>query len=397
MSFDFALQMGDNALILGHRLSEWCGHAPVLEEDIALANTALDLIGHARMWLGYAGEVEGAGRTADDLAYHRDAGAFRNALLVEQPNGDFGQTLMRQFLFDCAHLTLLEGLSDTADPQVSQIAAKAGKEVHYHLERSADLVIRLGDGSEESHRRMQAALDALWPFVAELTTPSDAERALLADPEGFASAWDNPRAAGACRGDAGRARGAPEPHGRQERADAFGASGPSSGGDAGPAAQLSGCHMVNTLPDIATVRGWLDAVPDPEIPVISVVELGVVRDIAWRGDTLCVALSPTYSGCPATSVIRMDVETALRDQGIEKLEVTEQISPPWTTDWIAPAAREKLRAFGIAPPSVAGVPNACPHCGSDRLTRISQFGSTPCKAQWRCDACLEPFDYFKCI
>lgn len=155
--------------------------------------------------------------------------------------------------------------------------------------------------------------------------------------------------------------------------------------------------MVDVLPDIATVRDWLGQVSDPEIPVISVVELGVVRTIAWDGDTLCVALSPTYSGCPATSVIRMDVETALRDRGIEKLNITETLSPPWSSDWIAPEALEKLQAYGIAPPSPAGGPSACPHCGGSQVTRVSQFGSTPCKAQWRCDDCLEPFDYFKCI
>lgn len=155
--------------------------------------------------------------------------------------------------------------------------------------------------------------------------------------------------------------------------------------------------MVTDRPDIALVRRWLEDVPDPEIPVISVVELGVVRDLAWEGDTLCVTLTPTYSGCPATSVIRMDVETALRDRGITDLRVTETLSPPWSSDWIAPAALEKLKAYGIAPPSPAGGPEACPQCGSARVTRVSQFGSTPCKAQWRCQDCLEPFDYFKCI
>lgn len=155
--------------------------------------------------------------------------------------------------------------------------------------------------------------------------------------------------------------------------------------------------MVTSLPDIATVRDWLAAVPDPEIPVISVVDLGVVRDIAWESDTLCVTLTPTYSGCPATSVIRMDVETALRDRGIEKLTISETLSPPWSSDWIAPEALGKLKAYGIAPPSPAGGPAACPQCGGTALSRISQFGSTPCKAQWRCDSCLEPFDYFKCI
>lgn len=151
------------------------------------------------------------------------------------------------------------------------------------------------------------------------------------------------------------------------------------------------------MADVATIWSWLDEVPDPEIPVISVVDLGIVRDVAWQGDTLEVAVTPTYSGCPATSVIAMDIETALHDRGVRNVKIRTQIAPPWTTDWLSDKGRAKLAAFGIAPPSPAGGPEACPHCGSERLTRVSQFGSTPCKAHWRCDDCLEPFDYFKCI
>jgi ring-1,2-phenylacetyl-CoA epoxidase subunit PaaC len=165
--FEFLLRMGDNTLILGHRVSEWCGHAPVLEEDIALANTALDLIGQTQMWLGLAGEVEGRGRSADDLAFLRDAWDFRNLLLVEQPNGDFGQTIMRQFLFDAWHVPMLAALHGSYDARIAGIAAKSMKEATYHLERSADTVIGLGDGTEESHARMQAALDRLWPYTGE--------------------------------------------------------------------------------------------------------------------------------------------------------------------------------------------------------------------------------------
>lgn len=164
----FLLRMGDNTLILGHRVSEWCGHAPVLEEDIALANTALDLIGQTQMWLALASEVQGEGKSADDLAFLRDAWDFRNALLVEVPNGDFGRTLMRQFLFDSWHKLMLERLKGSADERVAAIAEKAVKEVTYHVERSRDTVIGLGDGTEESHARMQEALDYLWPYVGEL-------------------------------------------------------------------------------------------------------------------------------------------------------------------------------------------------------------------------------------
>lgn len=193
--FEWLLRMGDNTLILGHRVSEWCGHSPVLEEDIALANTALDLIGQTQFWLGLAGEVEGKGRTADNLAYLRDAAAFRNVLLVERPNGDFGKTLMRQFLFDAYHLEMLRALMSSSDPRVVEIAGKALKEVSYHFERSADLVIRLGDGTEESHRRMQKALDDLWPYTAEMFLDDTADEAVAAAgiarlPSALRAAWD---------------------------------------------------------------------------------------------------------------------------------------------------------------------------------------------------------------
>lgn len=166
--FQFLLRMGDNTLILGHRVSQWCGHAPVLEEDIALANVALDLIGQTQMWLGLAGEVEQKGRTADMLAYRRDVWDFRNFLLVERPNGDFGQTLMRQFLFDSWYFLTLKELCKSSDSRIAEIAEKAVKEVAYLLERSSGLVLRLGDGTEESHNRMQFALDELWPYVGEM-------------------------------------------------------------------------------------------------------------------------------------------------------------------------------------------------------------------------------------
>jgi len=169
------------------------------------------------------------------------------------------------------------------------------------------------------------------------------------------------------------------------------------------------------LPDIQMVRHWLSQVPDPEIPAISLTDLGIIRDVEWQGDTLVVTVTPTYSGCPATTVINLDIETALRAKGIEKLRLERQLSPPWTTDWITAEGREKLRAYGIAPPvdgtaadgrlagrvaRLAGTSNlviACPRCGSTKTEKVSQFGSTPCKASYRCTDCLEPFDYFKCI
>ncbi|WP_412550377.1 1,2-phenylacetyl-CoA epoxidase subunit PaaC [Shimia sp. MIT910701] len=195
MLTQFLLRMGDNTLILGHRVSEWCGHAPVLEEDIALANTALDLIGQTQLWLGYAAEVMDDGKTADDIAFLRDAWDFRNLLLLELPNGDFGQTLMRQFLFDAYQSTLLPRLMKSSNQAVAEIAEKASKEAAYHVERSAETVVGLGDGTEESHKRMQAALDRLWPYVGEMFVSDEVDAAMAAagvapDPASLRAEYD---------------------------------------------------------------------------------------------------------------------------------------------------------------------------------------------------------------
>jgi len=170
-----------------------------------------------------------------------------------------------------------------------------------------------------------------------------------------------------------------------------------------------------TRPSIKDIWCWLAEVPDPEIPAISVTDLGIVRDVAWDGDTLVVTVTPTYSGCPATTVINLDIERALNEKGIECVRLQRQLSPAWTTDWIGAEGREKLRAYGTAPPvdgtaadgrlleraerlsARSNLTIACPRCGSTRTQKISQFGSTPCKASYRCSDCLEPFDYLKCI
>ncbi|MDF1726682.1 MAG: phenylacetate-CoA oxygenase subunit PaaJ [Sulfitobacter sp.] len=146
-----------------------------------------------------------------------------------------------------------------------------------------------------------------------------------------------------------------------------------------------------------TVWEWLSAVPDPEIPAITLTDLGIIRDVAYEGETLIVTVTPTYSGCPATTIINLDIETALRERGVADLEIRRQLTPPWTTDWMTDTGRAKLEGYGIAPPRPAGGPAHCPHCRSASVEKVSQFGSTPCKAQWRCQSCLEPFDYFKCI
>ena len=165
---EYLLRLGDTSLVLGQRLGEWIGHSPALEEDLGLANLALDLMGQARLLLTYAGEVEGQGRDEDALAFFRDAPQFKNLTLAEQPNGDFAQTIMRQFLLDAWQIELYEALVASTDSRLAAIAAKAVKESRYHYRFSSGWVVRLGDGTEESHRRMQSALDALWRFTDEI-------------------------------------------------------------------------------------------------------------------------------------------------------------------------------------------------------------------------------------
>jgi ring-1,2-phenylacetyl-CoA epoxidase subunit PaaC len=177
---EYLLRLGDDRLVLGHRLSEWCGHAPIVEEDIALANLALDCIGQASQFLELAGELEGAGRDADALAFFRDPTQFRSCLLVEQPNGDFAQTIARQVLFDAAGADVLSQLAHSKHERLAAIAAKAANEVRYHVRHAREWWLRLGLGTEQSHSRLQAALDELWPYGQELVTPDEIDRELCA-------------------------------------------------------------------------------------------------------------------------------------------------------------------------------------------------------------------------
>lgn len=177
---EYLLRLGDNSLILGQRLSEWCGHAPAIEEEVALMNVGLDLIGQARNWLEYAARLEGAGCDADQLAYLRDAHQFRNLLLVEQPNGNFADTMARQYFFDAWHSLTLEALTTSSQTDIADIAAKSLKEAKYHLRRSREWVIRLGDGTELSQDRMQQAIDNLWSYTGELFEMDELEAKLVA-------------------------------------------------------------------------------------------------------------------------------------------------------------------------------------------------------------------------
>ena len=172
----YILRMADNALIMGQRLGEWCGHGPILEQDIALTNFSLDYIGQARNLYSYAAELEGKGKSEDDLAFLRDEESFYNTLLVEQPNGNWGQTIVRQFLFDAFNYYFHLELCKSSDEQLAAIAAKSIKEISYHLRFSSEWVIRLGDGTELSHQKMQTALDSLWMYSGELLEADDIDK-----------------------------------------------------------------------------------------------------------------------------------------------------------------------------------------------------------------------------
>lgn len=193
--FQYLLHHADNALILGQRNSEWCGHGPVLEQDIALTNISLDLIGQARYLYQYAAEIHGESATEDSLAYLRDARDYRNLLMTELPRGDWGFTVLRQFFFSQYQVLLFEALTQSPDEQLAGIAEKALKEARYHRRWSGEWVVRLGDGTEESHQRMQASLLQLWPYTGEAFMPADFEKSMAAsglapDPTGFQQAWE---------------------------------------------------------------------------------------------------------------------------------------------------------------------------------------------------------------
>jgi ring-1,2-phenylacetyl-CoA epoxidase subunit PaaC len=179
--FAYVLGLADDALVLGHRLSQWSGRGPMLEEDIALSNLALDLIGQARFYYAYAGELEGEGRDEDALAYLRDEHAYRNLLLLEQPNGDFAATMVRHLLYAAFIGPYLQALSGSTDRRLAEIAAKAAKEMAYHLRHAAEWVIRLGDGTTESHGRTELALENLWMYTGEMFEMDAAERGLAAE------------------------------------------------------------------------------------------------------------------------------------------------------------------------------------------------------------------------
>ena len=379
---------------------------------MALANMGLDLLGQARELYSYAAKVEGKDNDEDKFAYLRDVRQYRNLLLLEQPNGDFARTMVRQFFYSVFADLYWRAMMKSTDPTFAAIAAKSEKESAYHVRHCSEWIVRLGDGTEESHRRAQVAIDDLWAFTGEMFAVDDGERGLIdagiaVDPATLHAQWLKTVSDVVQRGDVGPAEKRLDAAGRPQRQPQR-ASRPSPERIAIAAADLSGGDMVAVLADDSDLRrrAWDAAatVVDPEIPVLTIADLGVLRDVRVQDGRIEVAITPTYSGCPAMNMITLEIELALERAGFARPTVRTVLSPAWTTDWMSEDGRNKLREYGIAPPQASSSRRAlfgeqqvtCPQCGSNNTEVLSEFGSTSCKALWRCKSCREPFDYFKC-
>ena len=425
----YALGLGDDALILAQRLGHWIARAPQIEEDVALGNIGLDLLGQARLLLTYAGEA--TGQSEDDLAYLREEREFTNLQIVEHPNEDFAVTIARQLVFSTYQLGLYERLQRSTDETLAAIAAKAVKEVDYHRDHATQWTLRLGDGTDESHAKMQAGLERIWPYVAEMFDP-------------FVGSTDDWVRRGSCRDQArvddvrrdraGRSH-ADRPRDldrtrRRTQGHPHRAVRLPDRGDAAPASLAPWSDLVMTVistssSPIRQARSPLEAairaVPDPELPVISIADLGILRDISVEGDRVVVTITPTYSGCPAMDSIRTDVTLACQDAGYDDVEVRTVLSPAWTTDWMTDEGKAALESYGVAPPGKVSTgkvfvplgmvfdkldhrgvtklgpprPSNVPQCGSLDTRELSRSGRPRARHCGRATAAVEPFDHFK--
>jgi ring-1,2-phenylacetyl-CoA epoxidase subunit PaaD len=375
--------------------------------------------------------LEGKGRSEDDFAFLRRERDYVNCLLVERDNRDFAHTMLRQLYFAAFMQPFWRAIAATSsDETLRGIAAKAEKEMAYHLRHSGEWVIRLGDGTDESARahgrRRRGTAPLHRRIVHGLAGPCGSRRrGLLPDPESLRAEWDETIST-VFNAAKARAAGNPRHAEGRPRRQPWRGHGPPAGRAAVHAARLSRPDLVdavsqaptmtevqsrdgsNEVADFELARALevASGVPDPEVPCVTVADLGILRSVTRdESGRIVVRLTPTYSGCPAVIAIEMAVETALLSAGIDS-KIERVISPAWTTDWITEEGREKLRAYGIAPPVgssggrrafFADDVIACPRCGSSHTTKVSEFGSTACKAHYRCDDCAEPFDYFKCI
>ena len=416
--FDYTLGLADDALVSAQRMGWWISRAPELEEDVALANIGLDQLGQARNLLTYAGRLEGAGRSEDDLAYLRDDREFRNVKLVERPMTDFGVAMARLLVVATYQSHLYAGLQGCADETLAGIAGKAVKEVAYHVDHASHWVLRLGDGTDESHGRMQQALDAEWPYVDELFEPlAPALAGRVVDPRCAARCRPHRPHAGRRAGDPDGARRTPCPR-WWTAGSPYRAPRPPARRDATPPPLLPWGDVVISRRTqgafldqrVATTRArdLAATVLDPELPHVTIEDLGILRDVTEDDQgRVHVTITPTYSGCPAMETIRADLVETLTCAGYQHVDVEFVLSPAWTTDDLTEEGRAKLAQAGIAPPGPVGArPDGpvgltlsvrCPQCGSLDTRESSRFGSTACKSLWVCRSCREPFDHFKAL
>ena len=410
--FEFLLRMGDTTLILSQRLGEWTGHGPILEEDLALTNTALDLLGQARMWLTLAGEVEGAGRDEDALAYLRDAHQFHNALLVERANGNYADTMARQFLFDVWHYFLQKLGGPPTNASRRSLPRRSKSPITCAVRRTWWCAWATARPKATPRCRPPSTMPGASRASCSLTTPWTRTwpRAASAvccpscaspGPATWPRCWARPRCP--CRTPQPRAIPPIAAAARTGTARNWATCWPRCNSCRAPIRE----QVVNAMAPVSAsqVFDWLQEVPDPEIPVLSVVDLGVVRDVRWDGETCVVVITPTYSGCPAMREITQDIAATLARHGVDDARV----DPPGAglDHRLDERRAAPLKGYGIAAPAeravdISGISRRraapaieCPRCGSRDTRLVSDFGSTSCKALYRCVACREPFDYFK--
>ena len=369
---ELLLELADDELILGWRNSEWTGIAPFLEEDVAFSSIAQNEIGHARALYDLAAAE--LGTDADALAFDRRPEEYRCAPLVQlRLVPDWARTIARHVLYETADAIRIAQLQEHEDAELAGIAAKIGREEVYHLLHAEMWLERL-----QGEERYTAAVDELWPYALGVLAPEL-----------------RPAAGGAIRarrGRGGRALGA-----RPRVRGALG--GDDDGAPLGP----GWCAVVTE----AAVWEALAEIPDPEIPVISLVDLGVVKDVAVDGERVRIEFTPTFMGCPALDAMRTQMEAAVTALGGEP-EVDVLLDDSWSTDKITPAGREKLREAGFAPPApraqgattllqLQSAVHRCPYCGSTETRLDNLFGPTPCRSVRYCTSCRQPFEQFKTI
>ncbi len=429
----YCLMLGDDALVLSHRLSEWCSNAPDLEEDIALANIALDLLGQARLLLARAEAADPSVVPAlpadspvpaeDALAFFRADRDFRNVRLVESDNGDFAVTIARLLLFSTWRLALLQRLVASRDQVLSAIAVKAVKEVTYHRDYAGRWFVTLAQGTAHSRERLLAAVDLVWRMCAELFVPTSLESALddswCRRGPGDSGRRGRRRAGARVRRRRGRLAGRASDRAGERRQGSRrpahrGVLAPARGDAVGRACPPGGpvvavVDLVERTDLLEQARDIAASVTDPEMPMLTLEDLGVLRSVELEDDaTVVVTITPTYSGCPAMATMRDDLVHRLADSGLRAV-VRVSLTPAWSSDWITPRGRRALVEHGISAPLGAareGGPVAisllptrrdlsCPRCGGRDVELISEFGPTACKAMYRCTSCLEPFEHVK--